>query len=84
MSTFNYFKETDAFRFMVKVENTRGMYQIDVLEVGINDPPKGKEVEFTVVGGNKYHNYTMRSEFKLSTIDPLTGKSLWYDSNLDT
>ena len=34
---------------------------MDLLEVGINDPPKGKEFEFSVINGDKYHNYTVRS-----------------------
>lgn len=85
MSTFNYFKETDAFRFMVKVENTRGMYQIDVLEVGTNDPPRGKEVSLSIKGASsRYNNYTMETEFTLSTLDPVKGRSLWSDTPDDT
>jgi hypothetical protein len=61
MSTFNYFKESDAFRFMVKAENSISLHQIDVLELGINEPPKAKDYWVTFSGNDRYNNYSMQT-----------------------
>lgn len=67
MSSFNYFKDTDAFRFIVRAENSRGEYNIDLMEVGINDPPKAKDLFMTI--SDKYFNLTMRTLITISTIN---------------
>lgn len=67
MSSFNYFKDNDAFRFIVRAENTRGEYNIDLMEVGINDPPKARDLFIKI--SDKYFNLTMRTVVTISTIN---------------
>jgi hypothetical protein len=80
MSSFNYFKSSDAFRFIVKVENTKNDRFIDVLEVGVNDPPKAKDIYVTAA--DKYHNYTMRTLINLTSLNPVGNPPSrgWYDN----
>ena len=80
MSSFNFFKTTDAFRFMAKVENSKNSINVDLIEVGINDPPKARDLFLT--SSDKYHNYTMRTRIYITTINSTitSGKKGWYDS----
>jgi hypothetical protein len=59
MSSFNYFKDTDGFRFIVRAENSRGEQNIDLIELGINDQPKAKDLFIKI--SDKYFNLTMRT-----------------------
>lgn len=67
MSSFDYFKDNDAFRFIVKAENSKGEYNIDLMEVGINDPPKAKDLFIKI--SDKYFNLTMSTLVSISTIN---------------
>jgi hypothetical protein len=67
MSSFNYFKADDAFRFIVKAENSRGEFGLDLMEVGINDPPKAKDLIMTI--SDKYFNLTMKTQVTITTIN---------------
>ncbi len=67
MSSFNYFKDNEAFRFIVRAENSKGEYNIDLMELGINDPPKAKDLFMKT--SDKYFNLTMRTLVTISTIN---------------
>ena len=67
MSSFNYYKIEDAFRFIVRVENSRGEFGIDLMELGINDPPKTKDLFITT--SDKYFNLTMKTLVSITTIN---------------
>ena len=67
MSTFNYFKDTDIFKIAVKVENSKNDKNLDIIEFGINDPPKTKDLIITSSEPN--NNYTMKSYFNITTLN---------------
>jgi hypothetical protein len=83
MSSFNYYKDSDAFRFIVKAENSKGEYSVDLMELGINDPPKAKDLFVTI--SDKYFNLTMRTQVTISTINETIkiGKKGWFDTMQD-
>lgn len=59
MSSFNYFLSGEAFRVVVKVENTWTQKNLDIIELAVNDAPKAKDLFITQFG--TYNNYTMRT-----------------------
>ena len=67
MSSFNYFKADDAFRFIAKAENSRGEFGIDLMEIAINDPPKVKDLFMDI--SDKYFNLTMKTVVNITTIN---------------
>lgn len=69
----------------MKVENSKNDINLDVMELGVNDAPKAKDI--FLKSSDFYLNYTMRTQFRLSTINAsLIGSGSqagWYDDIVD-
>ena len=79
MSSYNYFTTADVFRILVKAETIKFYKNFDIFEYMINDPPYTKSL--IIKSNDKYHNYTMRTIFNITTINKTINSTLqgWYD-----
>lgn len=82
-STFKYQSETNLYRILIKAVNDKGDYGYDILEFYANRNPFTREL--IAISGDKYHNFTMRTLFNITTVNMSLNAAQkgWYNSEND-